>query len=212
MILQRRIDIAANEAPLENVPADILEILSDLEKDAYSRGAAFFKDVASKVAEPVIGQLLGQLDDGHYMRVYLEKRDEKPWICWFGFTFMPHGTHLRFRPTPVGVDLPSGMPERLREIYSHFGGINVLEECDNGLLPPEEFKRAADSGYDYFMSKYSDVAQKCWKFYEECNGDYTSWHEDGRAFSLNHEEECFEERDLDAFLDRYFEGLLRPEY
>lgn len=202
-MIKRLIEIRAWDVPFEKLPADVRGILSEEDATAYQNGAKYFKAAASRIGEPALNKVLARLDDDQAMRVYLEKEDDAPWICWFGFTFVSERRHVRFRP-PSSVALPTSIPARLRKIYENLGGINNDSSGSYGLIPPENFIRASDSGW-YFIPGILDAARKCWLFHSHGNGDYTGWNDDGGCSVLNHEEECLDDLDLDEFLDDYFQ-------
>jgi hypothetical protein len=210
-MISRKIEIYSWDVPFEKLPNDIRALLSENDEAAYKAGAQYFKDAASRTGEPDLINVLARLGDDHPMRVYLEKQDEEPWICWFGFTFVAEGRHVRFRP-PSSAPLPPSIPARLRTIYENLGGINDDNSGDYGLLPPEKIIRASDSGH-YFIPNILEESQKCWLFHSFGNGDYTGWSEDGEGAMLNHEVECLDSLDLDEFLNDYFRfDILGLEY
>lgn len=201
-MITRKIEISTWDVPFAKIPSDIHDLLSEADILAYESGARYFKDAAKRTGEPALYDALNLLDDNHSMRVYLEKEDNAPWLCWFGFTYVAERRHIRFRPSSNAI-LQESMPMRLRKVYENFGGINDDRSGDYGLVPPEMIVLASESGW-HFIPDILDTACKCWLFYSFGNGDYIGWHEDGRCLMLNHEEECFDELDLDAFLDDYF--------
>lgn len=210
-MISRKIEVHTWDMPFEKLPSDVCELLSEADVVAYKNGARYFKDAAARIGEPDLIEVLARLDDDQAMRVYLEKQDDDPWICWFGFTFVAEGRHVRFRP-PSGAALPPSIPARLRRVYEHLGGINDDPSGDYGLIPAEQIIRASDSGW-HFIPDILDASRKCWLFHSYGNGDYTGWKEDGGGVILNHEEECLDDVDLEEFLNDYFRfDILGLEY
>ncbi len=213
-MITRKIEILSWDVPFERLPADILALLSNQDQEAYRNGGKYFKEAALQIGESGLCEVLNCLDDNHPTRVYLDKDDDSPWLSWFGFTFFAERRHVCFRPAQQFVQLPPSTPDRLRRFYAHLGGLNDERGGDNGILPPERIRRVSDSDH-HFVDDLGELASECWMFHSFGNGDYTCWHESGRGFLLNHEEESLDELILDEFLDDYFRfGILnidRPE-
>jgi hypothetical protein len=210
-MISRKIEIRSWEMPFAKLPVDIARLLTDAEGEAYRKGAAYFKGAARLLGEPGLCGVLDRLADDHPTRVYLDQEDDLPWFAWFGFTFVVERRHVCFRPAQPSIALPDSIPVRLRRFYSHFGGLNDDRSGDFGIIPPERISRVSDADF-YFIDDRDDIASHCWMFHSFGNGDYTCWHEDGRGFLLNHEEESLDELPLNEFLDDYFQfGVLGHE-
>ncbi|MBN1851717.1 MAG: hypothetical protein JW829_03305 [Pirellulales bacterium] len=203
MAISRKIEICAWEVHHCDLPNDIAGVLTKAEMEAYAVGAPYFIRLAHQSGEAKLVSLLETLDDDQPMRVYLEREDDNPWLVWFGFVFRFNCQQPRFRLPAIERQLPENIPERLRRIYSAFGGITDDTGTGSGILAPEMIMTLSGSGWD-FIHGFELDPDESHLFYSFGNGDYVGWDGVGHGIMLDHERSTIEEGDLNEFLDMQF--------
>lgn len=200
MTIERKIGIKSWEHPAETLPKDIRAILTESELNAYATGATYFQKLAVDSDCEQLVNLLNRLNPNAPMFVDLHQVDDGPWHVWFGFTIAPMLYHPRLL-LPRQIQIPKTAPERVRKLYSSFGGI-----CESnyigGFMTPEDISRGAN---DFVMSHHElRLPDGSYMFFSYGNGDYAGWLPDGRGCIYNHE--TGETHDCE--FDRLWESLL----
>ncbi len=182
MAIERNISIRVWEHPVESLPFDLLEILSEEELSAYAEGAPYFQRLAASSGCTALKQLLDNADHDQPMFVDLKKSDDSPWYVWFGFTFPSMSFNPRLRLAKP-IRLPSNSPVEIKQFYKAFGGI-----CESsfigGFMPPERILLGANH---FIMDRHLvGLPDNSYPWFDFGNGDYAGWLPSGNAFMYDH--------------------------
>ena len=208
MTIERNISIRAWEHPLEALPSDLLGIMTPAEQHAYSEGASHFKKLAASSGCSELAELLSHANDDQPMFVDMKKYCDSPWYVWFGFTLVSKEFHPRMRLSPK-TELPNNAPERLKNLYSAFGGI-----CESsfigGFMTPERINLGAN---EYIMDHHNlSLPSSSFAWFDFRNGDFAGWLDSGRGFMYEHELGEVNESEFDDLYDMLLSSLNRDPY
>lgn len=202
--LKRTIEIRANEAHFSELPKDIVQCLSEAEKEAYVEGAMSFHKLAERLQNAAFKTQPGRLDEDQPVTLYMYSVDETPFRNYFGFTLMPEGRHPKIRLPQIGNHLES-VPNPVKTVYSIVGGLMEPWADYAGLIPPEDFH----SFDDYWIEDAGGIdPSRSLCFYYDGGGDAVGFDTNGNGVSYEHEEGLLQPIDLKDFCGSYFDWAL----
>lgn len=208
-MIKYSIEVSTLVTPLE-VPYDVKSLLSSQELTAFADGGRFFKSAAAKLQDPLLRDLLDDLNDDSRPLLTLEKEGNGPWISWFQFSFAFRKTSPGLRVTS-GHLIPAYFPVRIKSFYELFGGLRNTTTCRSGMLPPEYWVSSNDLGDGTVASHPQSTADAVF-FFSFGNGDYMGCSENGEELFYSHEGAVYESTEIDFVLDAFYKDLLASRF
>lgn len=197
-------EIKVFETPWTGLPEELTRCFTPHERQAYLGGAVFFKDCAHRSGEPVLIEMLAELNDDQPMRVYVERTGSNLPDVWFGFTYLRRDRQPQFKLADEGP-IPSTVPQRLESLFKVYSGIREGEQDEGGFRTPrlmthQELMPFNDSLLSLNSKRYT-------QFFSFGNGDVVACNDYGTAVLFDHETHDVFTKDMDEFLNDYFVDL-----
>jgi hypothetical protein len=191
-----------HDAPRDRIPQDVLDVMTQEERDAFFDHGASFSRLAAGAAHLELKQYLKRIADQEVFWVALESTDEHPYRVFFHHTEVQARESFRIR-LPRPSSLPVHLPRELEPIYRSLGGLGQEFGC---LMCPEDIRPMAE--VDVWLSEDNSIdPTDCYLFYEIGNGDLMAYGSTGDGVMYEHEAGILSPWDLDGFLSDYFARL-----
>lgn len=183
MSYRSKTTIRAFEQPWGDLPNSIRGMFGPKERDAYTQGAPYFKQLAEQSGVPQLIQLFSEVTDDHPMFVFVEcDRDARAFI-WFAFTLVYNNISRPLFRLSQSTSIPHSAPEQIKRLYSCWGGIRSDDEIEDGLIPPEKIRcvRLPTSSRSPSSMTSQNCAERIYAFLSYGNGDMAGWAESGEC-------------------------------